>query len=85
MNPTKYVKEAVWNCAVHLLFNYWGKYGLPKKAQNPFKLGFDPELDTSPEFVLFSSYYHHPRMDDQDEKNWNNNEGVIIVISCSTP
>ena len=22
---------------------------MPKKAENPFKMGYDPELDTSPE------------------------------------
>ena len=22
---------------------------MPKKAQNPFKMGYDPEMDTSPE------------------------------------
>ena len=29
--------------------NDGGKYILPKKAENPFKMGNDPELDTSPE------------------------------------
>ena len=43
------VHEAVRNYAVHLLSNYSGKYRMPKKAENPFKVGFDPELDTSPE------------------------------------
>ena len=49
MSPTKYVQEAVRNCAVHLSSNYGGKYRMPKKAENPFKMGYDPELDTSPE------------------------------------
>ena len=49
MRPIKYVHEAVRNCTAHLLSNYGGKYRMPKKADNPFKLGYDPELDTSQE------------------------------------
>ena len=49
MSPTKYVHEAVRNCRVHLLTNYGGKYRMPMKADNPFKMGHDPELNTSPE------------------------------------
>ena len=49
MSPTKYVHKAVRNCTVHLSSNYGGKYKMPKKAENPFKMGYDPELDTSPE------------------------------------
>ena len=42
MSPIKYVHEAVRNCAVHLLSNYGGKYKMPKKTENPFKMGYDP-------------------------------------------
>ena len=49
MSPAKYVKEAVRNCAVHLSSSYGGKYRMPKKTENPIKVGYDPELDTSPE------------------------------------
>ena len=29
--------------------NYNGRFKLPKKAENPFKIGYEPELDISPE------------------------------------
>ena len=38
--------------------NYGGKCRLPKKAENPFKMCYDPVLDTSPELELDAvSYY----------------------------
>ena len=49
MSPTKYVCEFVRNCKVHLSTKYVDKYKMPKKAENPFKMGYEPELDTSPE------------------------------------
>ena len=49
MNPFKYVQEAFKNCTAHLAANDGGKLWLPKKAENPFKMGYDPELDASPE------------------------------------
>ena len=45
-----YVCEAAKNCTVNLLSNYGSKYRMPKKAENPFKMGYDPKLDPSPEF-----------------------------------
>ena len=51
MSSIKYVGEAVRNCAVHFSSNYGVKYMMFKKAENPFKMGYDPELDTSPELV----------------------------------
>ena len=30
---------------------------MPKKAENPFKMGYDPELDTSPELDSDSASY----------------------------
>ena len=57
MNPAKYVHKAESNCADHLSTNYGGKYRMPKKVKNQFKMGYSPELDTIPEFdpdaVLF--------------------------------
>ena len=47
MSHARYVHQAVSNCKVHLLSNYGGNYRMPKKAKNPFKMGHDPELDTS--------------------------------------
>ena len=49
MCPIKFVCDAVRNCTVHLAANYGRKYRMTKKAENPFKMGYDPELDTSPE------------------------------------
>ena len=68
MNPVKYVQEVVRNCAVHLAANYSGRFRLPKKTKNPFKMGYDLWLDTSPELdpdvVSLFNYYWHPKMDD---------------------
>ena len=47
MKPVKYIKETVRNCTVHLAANYGGQFKLIKKAENSFKMGYDPELDTS--------------------------------------
>ena len=49
MSPAKYVHEAVRNCTAHLAANHGGKFRLPKKEENPFKMCYNPELDTSPE------------------------------------
>ena len=58
MSPTKYVHEAVRNCLVHLSSNYGGKYRRPKKAKCSFKMGYDPELDTSPELDPNAVFYY---------------------------
>ena len=47
MSPIKYVQEAVRNHASHLAANYGGKFRIPKKMENPNKMGYDPESDTS--------------------------------------
>ena len=49
ISPVKYIQEAVRNCAARLVANYGGRFRLPKKAENPFTMGYDPELHTSPE------------------------------------
>ena len=61
MSHVKYVQEAVENGTVHLAANSGGRLRLPKKAENPFKMGYDPELDTC---QLLSNYYWHSKMDD---------------------
>ena len=38
MSTIKYIQEAVRKCIVHLSSNYGGKYRMPKKAENPFKM-----------------------------------------------
>ena len=49
MSPVKYAQEVIRNCTVHLAANYGGRFKLPKEIENPFKMGYNPELDTSPE------------------------------------
>ena len=58
MSPTKYVCEAVRNCEVHFLTKYGDKYNMHKKTENPFKMGCDTELDTSPELDLHAASYY---------------------------
>ena len=48
MSPARYVQEAVRNCIVHLSSNFGSRYRMPKKAENIFKMGYDPELDPVP-------------------------------------
>ena len=36
----------------------WSRYKMPKKAENPFKMGYDPELDTSPELDPNAASYY---------------------------
>ena len=61
---------------------------MPKEAENPFKMGHDPELDTclelDPNTASYSSYYWHPKVDDQIGENEHNNRGVTIVIPYCT-
>ena len=37
------------SCTVRILSNYVGKYKMPKKAENPLKMVYDPELNSSQE------------------------------------
>ena len=58
LSPSKYVNQAVKNCEDHLRENHGGKYTLPRKAENPFRMGYEPELDEStPLNAELSSYY----------------------------
>ena len=57
MSPPKYVQEAVSNCKTHLSSFYGNRYRLPKKAENPFKMGYISE-DISQELDPdVASYY----------------------------
>ena len=58
MSPVKCIREAVTKCTLHISSNYRGKYRMPKKAENPFKMGYDPELDTSQEIDPSAVSYH---------------------------
>ena len=48
MSPSKYVQEAVRICEEYVAKDLSKGYKLPKKADNPFKSGYCPELDVSP-------------------------------------
>ena len=58
MCPAKYVHETVRNCALHLSSNYCGNYRMLKMADNLFKMGYDPELNTSPELDSEATLYY---------------------------
>ena len=58
MSPAKYAHKAVRNCIVHLSSNYRGTYRIPKRTENPFKSGYDQELDTSPELDQDAASYY---------------------------
>jgi hypothetical protein len=47
LSPSKYVHQAVRNCETHLKDHYDGRYSLPKRADNPFSMSYEPELDDS--------------------------------------
>ena len=52
------MSEAVRNSAVHLAANDCGRFILHKKAENQFKMCYDPELDTSPELDPDATSYY---------------------------
>ena len=58
MSPFKYFSVAVRNCAVHLAANYGGRFEVPKKAENPCKMGYGLELETSPELDPDAASYY---------------------------
>ena len=58
MSPAKYDQVAVRNSVIHLLSNYGDKYRMPKKAENPFKMSYNPELDTSPDLDQDAALYY---------------------------
>ena len=61
---------------------------MPKKAENPYNMGYDPVLDTSPALDpdnFFIIYHWHPKNDDQIGEKWHNNWDVITVVPFSAP
>ena len=48
-SPSKYVEEAVRNVEKYLKDLDSDRWKLPKRAENPFAMACEPELDTSPE------------------------------------
>ena len=49
LSSSKYVQEACGNCEKHIATHFNGKYKWYAAAPNPFKLNYEPELDTSDE------------------------------------
>eukprot|EP00957_Ditylum_brightwellii_P091063 6932932-Ditylum_brightwellii.AAC.1 len=47
-NPSKYVKDAVNYVKTNLKNACGDKFRVPNKAENPFRMGYEPELDDSP-------------------------------------
>jgi hypothetical protein len=58
LSPSKYVQEAVKNCENHINGNYEGRYEMKKLAPNPFALGCDPDMDTTPELPPNEASYY---------------------------
>ena len=48
LSASKYVQEAVRNCAKHIKAHYKGEFELIKHAPNPFPVSYEPETDVSP-------------------------------------
>ncbi len=46
-SPSKYVAQAVKNCAMHLTNKLDNRFHLPQRADNPFPYDYPPELDQS--------------------------------------
>jgi hypothetical protein len=59
-SPSKYVAQAVKNCAMHLTDKLDNPFHLPQQADNPFPYDYRPELDQSePLDPECSSFYQH--------------------------
>ena len=48
MSPSKYIQEAVRNTEKHINGNFDGKYSFKRNALNPFPLGYEAAIDTTP-------------------------------------
>ena len=57
MCPGKYAQKAVRNCKAHLATNYSGRFRLPLKSDNPFKMGYGLDLDASLELEPDAASY----------------------------
>jgi hypothetical protein len=60
LSPSKYVNQAVRNCKMHLKDHYDGRYSLPKWADNPFCMSYEPELDDSTPLDADAASYFQP-------------------------
>jgi len=53
MISSKYVVQSVKNVEKHLKGNLSKRWKLPSKTENPFDMGYAPELDIYPELDAF--------------------------------
>ena len=67
MSPTMFVYDAIKNCKAHLGANYSGRYGMLKRTDNPSAIGYDPEMDISPELSPNAASYFH---------------SIIFILEC---
>jgi hypothetical protein len=59
MSPSKYVQQAVKNCATHLE-EFDGRYQIPKRANNPFPTDYNADTVTSePPTPGYASFFMH--------------------------
>ena len=58
LSPSKYIKEAVRNCETHLSSHFGGRYSFPKRAENPFRMDYDPDMDTTPLLTPDAASYY---------------------------
>ena len=47
-SPSQYVQESVRNVEKYIADNLHDRWKLPKRAENPFEMGYAPELDDTP-------------------------------------
>ena len=46
MSQMLYVKEVVRNCEMYIAAQVAIHYRLPRKGENPYAMGYDPEMDS---------------------------------------
>ena len=60
LSPSKYIQQAVANCATHLSQNIDGQHSIPNTADNPFPTTYNPDTDESePLNPDRASFYMH--------------------------
>ena len=62
MSPAQYVHQSVKNVETYLEENLSARWKLPSRAENPFAVGYSPELDDSPELDPSLSSYYQPQI-----------------------
>jgi hypothetical protein len=60
ISPSKYVQQAVANCARHLSEKLDNKYEIPRWADNPFPQDYRPKLDCSETLDAECSSFYQP-------------------------